>query len=262
MSKYDNALREPSWAEVLIGAGLSLVLGVVLAVAHLVLKPVTIVSELPKSPVAGEVYFLEGSTDTNKGNTWLRKRQAFLDGQSIDLTEEELNTAVANPIEKPKGGAGQPAPAATPAPANVTKAANTANKDTKANKDSKANPANKANTANVSTASNDALLTPGSVNFRIEGGQVQVGVPVNVNLLDATVIIQATGGFVKKGDTFVFAPKVFRVGSCAVDRLPMVEGLIMGRLFAAQGVPKELTDAWAKLANVSVDGKTLKLAMP
>jgi hypothetical protein len=256
MSKYDNALREPSWAEVLIGAGLSLVLGVVLAVAHLVLKPVTIVSELPKSPVAGEVYFLEGSTDTNKGNTWLRKRQAFLDGQSIDLTEEELNTAVANPIEKPKGGAGQPAPAAKTTPANVTKAANKDTKDSKANKD------NKANAANVSTASNDALLTPGTVNFRIEGGQVQVGVPVNVNLLDATVIIQATGGFVKKGDTFVFAPKVFRVGSCAVDRLPMVEGLIMGRLFAAQGVPKELTDAWAKLANVSVDGKTLKLAMP
>jgi hypothetical protein len=42
----------------------------------------------------------------------------------------------------------------------------------------------------------------------------------------------------------------------------MVKGLILGRLFAAQSVPKELTDAWAKLANVSVDGKTLKLAMP
>jgi hypothetical protein len=176
--------------------------------------------------VAGDVYFLEGSKDTNKGNTWLRKRQAFLDGQSIDLTEDELNTAVATPIEKPKGGAGQPASAAKSAPAN------------------------------------DALLTPGPVNFRIDGGLVQVGVPVKVNLLDATVIVQATGGFVKKGDTFTFVPKAFYVGSCAVDRLPMVEGLVMGRLFAAQSVPKELTDAWAKLANVSVEGKTLKLAMP
>jgi hypothetical protein len=226
MSNNERALSGPSWAEVLIGAALSLVLGVVLAAAHLVIKPVATVRELPKSPVAGNVYFLEGSKDTNKGNTWLRKRQAFLDGQSIDLTEDELNTAVATPIEKPKGGAGQPASAAKPAPAN------------------------------------DTLLTPGPVNFRIDGGQVQVGVPVKVNLLDATVIVQATGGFVKKGDTFTFVPKVFFVGSCAVDRLPMVKGLIMGRLFAAQSVPKELTDAWTKLANVSVDGKTLKLAMP
>jgi hypothetical protein len=226
MSNNANALHEPSWAEVLIGAGLSLVLGVVLAAAYLVLKPVTMSREMPKAPVAGSVYFLEGSKDTNKGNTWLRKRQAFLDGQSIDLTEDELNTAVATPIEKPKGGAGQPASAAKPAPAN------------------------------------DALLTPGPVNFRIDGGQLQVGVPVKVNLLDATVIVQATGGIVKKGDTFTFVPKAFYVGSCAVDRLPMVEGLIMGRMFAAQSVPKELTDAWAKLANVSVEGKTLKLAMP
>jgi len=199
---------------------------VVLAATHLILKPVETVGVLPKSPVPGTVYFLEGSKDTNKGNTWLRKRQAFLDGQSIDLIEDELNTAVATPIEKPKGGAGQPASAATPPPAN------------------------------------DALLTPGAVNFRIDGGQVQVGVPVKVNLLDATVIVQAAGGVVKKGDTFTFVPKVFYIGSCALDRLPIVEGLIMRRLFAAQGVPKELTDAWAKLANVSVEGKTLKLAMP
>ena len=226
MSNNKDAANEPSWAEVLIGAGLSLMVGVVLGAAYLVLKPVETVQFLPQPPVAGEVYFREGSRDTNKGNTWLRKRQAFLDGQSIDLTEDELNTAVATPIEKPKGGAGQPASAAKPAPAD------------------------------------DALLTPGAVNFRIDGGQVQVGVPVRVNLLDATVIVQAAGGFVKKGDTFTFVPKVFYVGSCAVDRLPIVEGLIMGRLFAAQGVPKELTDAWAKLANVSVDGKTLKLAMP
>ena len=226
MSNNANALHEPSWAEVLIGAGLSLVLGVVLAATHLILKPVTPSREMPKSPVTGSVYFIEGSKDTNRGNTWLRKRQAFLDGQSIDLTEDELNTAVATPIEKPKGGAGQPASAAKPAPAN------------------------------------DALLTPGPVNFRIDGGQLQVGVPVKVNLLDATVIVQATGGIVKKGDTFTFVPKAFYVGSCAVDRLPMVEGLIMGRRFAAQSVPKELTDAWAKLANVSVEGKTLKLSMP
>jgi len=226
MSNNAYALREPSWAEVLIGAGLSLVLGVVLAAAHLVLKPALILREMPKAPVAGNVYFIEGSKDSSKGNTWLRKRQAFLDGQSIDLTEDELNTAVATPIEKPKGGAGQPATAAKPAPAN------------------------------------DALLTPGPVNFRIDGGQLQVGVPVKVNLLDATVIVQATGGFVKKGDTFTFVPKTFCVGSCAVGRLPMVEGVIMGRLFAAQSVPKELTDAWAKLANVSIEGKTLRLAMP
>jgi hypothetical protein len=226
MSNHERALNGPSWTEVLIGAALSLVLGVVLAAAHLVLKPVATLREAPKQPAAGTVFFVEGSKDPSKGNTWLRKRQAFLDGQSIDLTEDELNTAIATPIEKPKGGARQPVSSTKLAPAN------------------------------------DALLTPGPVNFRIDGGQLQVGVPVKVNLLDATVIVQAAGGFVKSGDTFNFVPKTFCIGSCPVDRLPIVEGLIMKRLFAAQGVPKELTDAWAKLANVSVEGKTLKLAMP
>ena len=153
MSKNERALSGPSWAEVLIGAALSLVLGVVLAAAHLIIIPVAIVREMPKEPVAGNVYFVEGSNDANRGKTWLRKRQAFLDGQSIDLTEDELNTAVATPIEKPKGGAGQPASTAKPAPTN------------------------------------DAFLTPGSVNFRIAGGQVQIGVPVKVNLLEATVVV-------------------------------------------------------------------------
>jgi hypothetical protein len=226
MSNNERALSGPSWTEVLLGAALSLVLGVALAAAHLIIKPVVTVREKLKEPVEGVVYFREGSKDANKGQTWLRKRQAFLDGQSIDLTEDELNTAIATPIEKPKGGAGQPASAAKPAPAN------------------------------------DAFLTPGSVNFRIAGGQFQIGVPVKVNLLEATVIVQAAGVFVKKGDTFEFVPKTAYVGSCAVSRLPIVEGLLMKRLFAAQNVPKELTDAWAKLADVSVEGKTLKLAMP
>ncbi|MBI5382859.1 MAG: hypothetical protein HZA31_13250 [Opitutae bacterium] len=227
LSKAERALHGPSWFEIIFGAALSVVLGVVLAATYLVLKPVISVKTMPKEPVAGAIYFIEGSKDTSKGKTWLRKRQALLEGQSVVLSEDELNTILVTPTEKPKGGAGQPAPtAANPAPAS------------------------------------DALLVPGPINFRIADGMLQIGLPVKVSLFDASVVIQAAGGFVKKGETFCFEPKSFYVGSCPVHRLPMVAGFVTKRLLAAQSIPSELDSAWKKLADVTVEPKVLKLAMP
>ena len=50
MTKFDRAHYGPSWVEVILGALLSLALGVVLAVAYFVARPVTLVKELPKEP--------------------------------------------------------------------------------------------------------------------------------------------------------------------------------------------------------------------
>ncbi|MFA5263187.1 MAG: hypothetical protein WC378_05130 [Opitutaceae bacterium] len=103
-SKIERAMYGPGWVEVLFGAALSVLLGIALAFAHLVFKPVAKVLELPKETVAGQVYFIEGSTDAGKGKAWLRKRQALCESQSVELSEEEINTALATPTEKPKGG--------------------------------------------------------------------------------------------------------------------------------------------------------------
>jgi hypothetical protein len=48
MSKVDRAIYGPGWGEVIFGALLSLVLGVVLGALLLVLKPVVIAKETPK----------------------------------------------------------------------------------------------------------------------------------------------------------------------------------------------------------------------
>ena len=209
----------PSWTEVIIGAVLSFVLGVALAAAYLVFKPVAVVKALPKEPVADMVYYLEGSHDGSKGKTAAAKERELFQGRSIVLNEDEINALLA-----PAG------PAATPGPKNAAAPAQT--------------------------------VTPDAPNVRIHDGVLQAALPVRIaafGWLDAKVILQARGTFTKAGDTFVFAPTEFYVGSCPVERLPAVQSMIFKRVVAA--VPAELHDAWGKLNDVTVEGTALKLAV-
>ena len=89
MSKVDRAIHGPGWAEVILGALLALLLGIVLGAVLLIVKPVLAVKEVPKEPVAGAVYYVEGSRDTSKAKQVLAKRKAFVDGQSIKVTEDD-----------------------------------------------------------------------------------------------------------------------------------------------------------------------------
>jgi hypothetical protein len=111
-AKIEREKYGPSLVEVTLGAALSLILGAVLAAAYLVVKPVATVRELPKEEdrVRDQVYFVEGSKDSNKGRTWLRKRQLLLEGQTaeIPLTEDELNAGL-NDAPKPAEAGAAPA---------------------------------------------------------------------------------------------------------------------------------------------------------
>ncbi len=216
----------PSWTEVIIGAVLSFVLGVALGAAYLVFKPVATVKTLPKDLAADMVYYIEGSHDTSKAKLAAAKQRDLVQGHSIVLTEDELNAILApsTPV----------APAATPgkpgAPAAAAPAAQ--------------------------------MLTPEAPNFRVRDGVMQIGLPVRIaafGWLDQTVILQARGTFTKSGDTFVFEPSEFYVGSCPVERLPAVQSAIFKRAVAA--APAEMTAAWSKLTDVAVEGSTLKLAV-
>jgi hypothetical protein len=225
-SKIDRALYGPSWTEVIFGALLSVVLGVVLAAASLVIRPVAAVKEMPKEPVAGAVYYLEGSKDSNKGRSWTAKQQQLVSGLSVTVTEEELNTAVAvlnAPASGKPGVKDEPAAEAKP-----------------------------------------SVFVPGPPNFRIRDGQMQIGVPVAVAAFDLglNILVQARGGFEKKGDRFVFSPDTLLIGSCAVDKIPGVTGLVLQKLVGAQAVPEAIATAWGKLANVTIDGAQLKLDAP
>jgi hypothetical protein len=223
--KIDRALYGPSWTEVIFGAVLSVALGVLLAAGYLIFKPVTQVKELPKELVPGMVYYIEGSHDSAKARRVASKQKIFLQGGSISVIEDELNIA-AMPASPPAAPGKAPAPA--PEPTDV--------------------------------------LSAGALNFRIHESALQISLPVRVKYalvgLDATFLVQTRGTFAKDGDTFVYVPETVLLGSCPIQRLPMMAGLVMKKFLGSQRFPADAVAAWEKLAEVSLNGATLKLAMP
>jgi len=205
--------------EVVLGAFLSIILGILLVALYLVTKPVETARGLPKEPVPGVVYFLEGSKDSNKGRFCNVRQQQLVSGRAVTLIEDELNAAAA--------GLKPPAPMKGEEAAEVKKSA----------------------------------LSVGTANFRVREGELQVGVPLTLNTFDLglSAIVQARGVFEKRGDKHVFVPSTLLVGSCRVEKLPIVSSYVMGRVYSAFTVPEELGAALAKLSEVSLAGAQLRL---
>lgn len=214
---------------------MSLILGIVIGATLLILRPPVIAKEEPKERERGVVYYIEGSKDSSKAKQAAAKKQAFVAGQSVTVTEEEVNALLA--------------PAAAPAPGAAKGAEK--GKEKKDGKEAEAAP-----------AASDGYFTAGAPNVRIREGAVQVSVPVTIGLIDQKVIAQAKGGFVKQGDIFVYEPETMYLGSCPVERLPLVAGLVRDKVLASQSIPEDVVAAWKKLANVTVEGNAVKLTMP
>lgn len=117
-SKLQRQLYGPGWAEVIFGAVLSLLLGIVLAAVCLVLKPVQAVKALPKELEPGMIYYLEGSKNASNARLTEAKLKSFVDGGSVVLTEEDLNVLTA-PAAKPAPAPGGDAKAQTVTPGVV-----------------------------------------------------------------------------------------------------------------------------------------------
>jgi len=230
-SKVDRAVYGPSWTEVILGAFLSLLLGIVIGALLLIFRPVTVAREEPKEREKNTVYFVEGSKDSGRGRQAQAKRQALLQGQSVTLTEEEVNVLIA-----PAAGA--------------------------ANAEKKAPPQKTKDGKDAEKSASAEYLAAGAPNVRIANGELQVAVPVTVDLIGQKVIAQARGGFEKEGSMFVFKPTEMYLGSCPVQRLPLVADVVRNKFLQSQPIPDDLKAAWEKLAAVSVQGNTLKLTMP
>ena len=236
--KIDRAVHGPSWVEVILGAVISAALGVVLGAVLMVIKPVVVAKEMPKEPVAGAVYYIEGSRDGAKAKQALAKRKAFAAGQSVTVTEEEINSLI---VPAAPAAAPAPKPGEKPKPADKSKAGG------------KAAPA---------AASADILAT-GTPNFRIREGVIQVALPITLNVgFEQKVILQARGAFAKKGAGFALEPDTLLVGSCPVQRLPFLSEYVQKKFLAAQAIPEDIATSWAKLSGVAIEGNALKLAMP
>lgn len=227
-SKVDRTLHGPSWTEVILGAVLSLLLGIVLGAVLMILKPVVVAKELPKEPVAGTIYYVEGVRgDANKARQILAKRKALIEGQTVKVTEDEVNALVSA--------------VAAPTPA--------------------AKPDDKAGTPPPAPKSNETVAA-GTPNVRVRKGVMQVGVPLTLNVFgfEQRLIAQARGGFTKDGDVFVYDPSEIYLGSCPVQRLPFLSSYIRHKVTASQSVPEDIVTAWRKLANVTIEDNTIVLA--
>ncbi len=211
----------PGWFEVIFGAILSLLLGVVVAAVFLVFKPVTVVKELPKAPVAKMVYYIEGSRDSSKTRAIISKQKLLAQGGSAVLNEDELNAMT------------------TPPPAAPT-----------AKKMELPQPAAEKQT-----------VTPGNPNFRIRDNVMQVAVPVQLSAyeMDYKVILQARGGFAKEGEAVVFQPTELYLGSCPLDRLPAVKEYVLKYLVAKVTLPDDAAAVWKKVTAATVEGATVRL---
>lgn len=239
--KIDRATHGPGMVEIVLGAFLSVLLGVVLGALLLIIRPVAVEKAMPKEPAKGVVYYIEGSRDTAKARQALAKRKAFVEGQSVTVTEDELNALLS------------PQAAAAPGkPADKGKAP------------AKGKEADKGKEKEDAPPASDELLAAGTPNVRIGGGELQIGVPVTLNALGFAekIIVQARGGFVKKDGGFVYEPSTIYLGSCPVQRLPLVADYVREKALAAQPLPDDVKASWAKLANVSIEGNSLKLTMP
>jgi hypothetical protein len=219
----------PSWKEVFFGALISLVLGVILGAAFMVLRPAVLLRQPLKEgeKKADAVYYYEGTRDPSKGSQAQAKLKSFVQGNSVTVIEDEINLMV--PTAK------APAPAASPKGKDGAKAA-------------------------PPTAT--AVVAP--PNFRIRDGVMQISTPTKVSVfgVDTTIVVIARGAFTKTSDGFVFEPDTITAGSCPLDRLPVVKTFVFNKFIGSQPVPPDVAASWSKLAAVQVEGNELKLVMP
>jgi len=230
--KIEKALYGPSIVEVICGAILGLIAGVLAACVYLVFKPVPTVRELPKEQPRGMIYYLPGSESKARGTAWQTKQKQFLSGTTVQVVEDELNSWLTSSIKldappaapKAKGNAPAPAPAA-------------------------------------GSATSNQIFIPTKPNFKIANDKLQIGMNCTLNWYGVMtdVTLQSTGTFTKDGGHFVYTPDTLYLGSCPLHLLPGVSPLLISHLFSKGKLPDEFRDAWYKLNDVVVSGTSLKL---
>lgn len=86
-----NVRLGPSTTEVVLGSILSILLGGLLASIYLAARPMKVVKAIPEEIEPDTVYFVEGRKDYESSRRWSLKREAFVQGQSVEATEGDLN---------------------------------------------------------------------------------------------------------------------------------------------------------------------------
>lgn len=225
MSSRGRKPAGPGPVEISVAAVLSLLLGVLVGVASLALQPVEVVKELPPKSdrPRGVVYHVEGRRDFSAQAEAVRKRQLFMGGQSVSLTEQELNLLFSP--AKP-GAAGKQA----------------------ARQEVVIGGAFAVGEPNVRLA--DGLI------------QLAAPVRLAVPDLGLRLLVQIRGRMARRPEGFVFDPSEIYLGSCPLGALPFITGLVRSRLGTLDVIPEDLRANWLRLADANVDGGLLRLRLP
>jgi hypothetical protein len=220
--RLDTTYHSPGWFGAALAAGLSLPLGVVLALGLLVLVPVPRIKEEPAkdAPAPRRVVWFEGGADAAKGREAPNKRSAFLSGQSVTVTEHHLNAWIERGREAAKSEA-------------------------------KARP---ANTGWYSLGEPNFRIVDGALH-------VAVPVRLSVGGIEVTVLAQTRGTFAREDGVFVFQPAEVLLGACPLHRVPGLSSRARAAVLSMP-VPADLRAAWGKLANVAIEDRSLRLTYP
>jgi hypothetical protein len=227
LKKVKNSKRGPSWIEVILGAVLSVILGVALGAAYMINRPVTKVTSIPKDPPAGAVYLIEGVKNLNREDV-AEMRKSFVDGESMVVDEGDLNGFLASIARAP-----------TPAVAA-------------------AKPGDKAAPPEAK------LIETSAVNARIHEDKIQFSDTATITFMGVSVpvIVQTTGTFVKTSSGFEFEPESIYVGGCPMQRMIFIRGWLLKKLLYTVSPPDDVATAWSKLADVSIGASKLRLKAP
>ena len=226
MSSPSFRSSTPGLFEIIAGSALSILLGLVLAALFLIFKEVSSVDQVPKDKKSGVVYFVQGRKDWNSGRRWLLKREAFVQGHSISISEDELNAWI-EAIYPP-----------------VLPAAPAAKDKEKKDADS-------------------PWLQPGTPNVRVAADAVTLGVVCDLNIFGLTtkLVLQSEGHFAKSKGAVVFQPNTIFIGSLPLHRFGIAKGFAFRSLAGLYQFPADLEKAWEKLTDVQVDHNQLALTV-
>jgi hypothetical protein len=266
--KMNQTLLGPSTIEVALGAVLGLTLGAMAAAAYLVLKPVIVVTQMPKEMSLTAVYYQPGSANKAKSTAWPAKQDQFIAGTTVQVTEDELNAWSLAGGTPPRNVKAMPMIAPSIKLAEKSKFATNPNKTKPTDKarPSKSleapQPAETAKPAGPPSADN--VLTTTVPDFRIVGDALQIGWSCTLNAFGLTreVALVATGHFETSGTQVSFVPDKVFLGSCPLHWLPSASSRLLAYVFKNQKTPDNIRLAWAKCTAVQVIDGELRLSLP
>lgn len=96
--------------------------------------------------------------------------------------------------------------------------------------------------------------------FKVRGDETEVGMVFDLSVLGVTrkVVLQAAGAFQREGGRFVFVPEKMYVGSCPVN-IPYLSRRIFNAVYDRFEVSSDLSEAWADVRGLAVEGGLIKL---